>query len=111
MTTTVEQLRATVGMLSEFSLLKPHRKYCEYWKVETTGGTWIVPDFVHPMDAARSLLKDHVDGRIRAVEKSEGWVGWLAADGYTDKTDFTAYRSEEDMLKSFIDEYEDQAGV
>ena len=62
------------------------------WKVETTCGT----EFVEEDICSRNQVSAYVEGKIlEPAKKVSGWIVYLSAPGYMDRTETTVYPSKE----------------
>jgi hypothetical protein len=106
--------------------MQPVIEYGDYFEVETSHGTEIVPADVvgalphelgHEMNAEtmftdtwRELcapLRYYLEGEPREVIRKTGWLARMSAPGYMDCTDWTAHESEADARAYLIDNYAD----
>jgi hypothetical protein len=79
----------------------------DYWRVETTAGTWIIPQDV---ESDPNNLAAYVEGEIADPEQDvyaeHGWIGRLSAPGYLDATDWSAAETEQDLKEQLAELYE-----
>lgn len=79
----------------------------DFWRVETSIGTEIVPMEVES-DPAR--LAPYVEGTIESVEddvhSEHSWLGRLSAPGYLDCTDWVTGETEKDVKEALADLYD-----
>ena len=93
------------------SFMKPYIYEAGYYLVETTDGTYCVPDFV--VGATGTILAenfvDYVEGEIEdpyePVERHVGFVGRMSASGYLDCTDWVYGSSLNDVEQQLEDLY------
>lgn len=83
----------------------------EYFKVDTSEGTEIVPvDVVgRTMNAHVDALLNYLEGRPtdpeEVCEVHSGWLARMSAPGYMDCTAWTAHASESEATKYLTDMY------
>lgn len=79
----------------------------DYWRIETSAGTCIVPKDV---ESDRSRLAPYVDvGTYDPdddVYAESGWVGRMSAPGYMDCTDWIACETEEEVKRELAEAYD-----
>lgn len=93
--------------------MQPQIMHSSYFKVETTEGTEIVPDFVfsapkNKESASAEMLGPYCQGQIKdrkALYMSCGpdYLARLSAPGFLDSTEWTAFKSLEEA-QTFLDE-------
>jgi hypothetical protein len=85
----------------EGSFLRPSIEHGEYFQVNTSAGTEVVPADVLSLrvEAVQaSVLRDYLEGAPddpdEIIERKTGWLARLSAPGYLDCTAWTAHASE-----------------
>ena len=84
------------------SFMKPQVYQGEFWKVETSGGTYFFPTDIIGEDD----LKDCVENEIIETEVIVGYGARLSAPGYMDCTDWTVHETEEEAKEYLKDMYD-----
>lgn len=92
------------------SFMKPEVFEGEYYRVETSEGTWIVPADDAGDVGTYGDLRDYVQGDIEepdAVATPEsGWLCRLSAPGYLDCTEWDAFGTEQEAREHLLDMYD-----
>ena len=94
------------------SFMQPQIEFAQYFEVDTTHGTFIVPADVvgSTMSAAPEAFADYVEGEVFGddpIEVKEGWLARLSAPGYMDCTDWSVFKTEEEAVQGLKDLYGD----
>lgn len=92
------------------SFMQPVVYQSDYFAIETTHGTEIVPcDLVCRGAITTSKLADYLEGKPLNPEEivvaSPGWVGRMSAPGYLDCTDWIAGKTEQEIRAYLEDMY------
>lgn len=92
--------------------MQPQVEYAEYFEVETSVGTEIVPaDVVNRTTETVSveLLLDYLEGKPNdpeaECERKMGWLARLSAPGYLDCTDWSAHATEQEANDYLVEQY------
>lgn len=93
------------------SFMRPYIEHGDYFKVNTSAGTEIVPCDVigrtmnvH-VDALLNYLEGTPDDPEELCEVQTGWLARMSAPGYMDCTDWSAHASEDDARAFLLDTY------
>ncbi len=95
------------------SFMKPQIEKTDYWEVETTQGTCIIPTEVHGSTAVAldpQELGDYCLGDILSEEpltRKEGWLARMSAPGYMDCTDWSAFETETEAVEYLLNGWGD----
>lgn len=95
------------------SFMKPVIEKTDYWEVETTQGTCIIPTDVHGWTAVTldpNELADYCLGDIEDSEplsRKEGWLARMSAPGYMDCTDWAAFETEDEAVEYLLNGWGD----
>ena len=80
-------------------LMKPEIIEGNWYKVETSDGTWWVPD-----DCVGNVIEDiqefesYVEGIPQSYEKQHGFGARLSAPGFNDKTEWCVFKTEPEAV-------------
>lgn len=91
--------------------MQPDISQGDYFEVETTNGTEIVPGDVigRFCGTAAEAFANYVEGKIadpeECIECKNGWLARMSAPGYMDCTDWTAHESEQAAQEYLRDTY------
>jgi hypothetical protein len=100
--------------------MKPVIEYAEYWEVETSVGTEIVPSDVvdvtnvgvlHDEGSVLARVAPYVEGTPRTVIGHHGWIARMSAPGYMDCTEWschTSYEAAAEYLEEMYGEESDE---
>jgi hypothetical protein len=97
------------------SFMKPHIEHGDYFAVDTSSGTEIVPCDVcgYAGSAEAQDLRDYLEGKPDSadelVRSKTGWLARMSAPGYLDCTDWTAHETEDEARAYLIEHYADDA--
>lgn len=87
----------------------PEIYFGEYYSVETTAGTEIIPCDVSGYVDYADQLRDYLEGKIYTSfalgQPLEGYLARLTMPGYLDSTPWGAYSSEEEALADLDEMY------
>lgn len=95
------------------NFMQPYVEYCQYFEVETTCGTEIVPaDIIgRTVGTAAEAFENYVEGRIldtdECLECKTGWLARMSAPGYMDCTDWSVHKTEDEARAYLRETYED----
>lgn len=91
------------------AFMQPQVYFGEYFAVETTAGTEIVPEYMvnRTADVTGEDLLNYLEGKPcdseANLERKEGWLARMTAPGYLDCTDWTAHDTEKEAIE-YLDE-------
>jgi hypothetical protein len=113
------------------SFMKPHIEHGDYFEVETSNGTEIVPadvvrlpfavvhaagGYFHPDETGAAefalvakAMQPYTACGIERIEPKRGWLARMSAPGYMDCTDWTAHETEDEARAYLIEHYADDA--
>jgi hypothetical protein len=78
----------------------------DYYSVETTAGTWIVPVSVSGRVKSNAQLSDYVGGTIQSRKLVKGgFVCRMSMPGYLDCTDWSGFETEKECREHLEDMY------
>lgn len=87
----------------------------QYFSIETTEGTEIVPSDVigRTVGTAAEAFENYVSGSIEdpdeCIECKSGWLARMSAPGYMDCTEWTVYDSEAEAWEQLLKDYGNDA--
>lgn len=93
------------------SFMKPEVFHGRFFRVNTSEGTEFVPVYVvgrtcsTHVEALLNYLSGTPDDGDELCEIHEGWLARMAAPGYLDCTDWSAYDTEEEAREALQDMY------
>jgi hypothetical protein len=90
--------------MSDF--MKPQVVFSDWYCVETTCGSEIVPFDDVGKDAAKEDFADFIEGEYLEHEEITGWGARLSAPGYTDCTSWSVYETEEKAKEHLREAYD-----
>lgn len=79
----------------------------DWYRVETSDGTWWVPD-----DCVGNIIEDleefasYVEGKPQSYEKVHGFGARLSAPGYMDCTEWCVFKTEEEAVSHLCEVYD-----
>lgn len=87
--------------------MKPHVEHTNYYRVETSQGTEIVPCDVAGEIESVNDLELYLEGELfsEEFEKCGGWIARMSAPGYMDATSWSAHTSEQEALNYLEEMY------
>lgn len=101
------------------SFMQPVIEHGEYFEIETTCGTEIVPadvalPFIRPVNMQTTLLLPYLEGTPNdpdeILEPKTGWLARMSAPGYLDCTSWTAHETELEAEEYLEEMYGDDEG-
>jgi hypothetical protein len=97
------------------NFMVPSIEHGDYFKVETSAGTEIIPADVVGMPGSPADFRDYCEGEIlidddiplseQIPERQTGYLARMTAPGYMDCTDWTAHASESDAQTYLMETY------